>query len=104
VPGWAPPHYNERDVSDKPAYVRNARPLSAPAYDLRGVCRSLLAVDEMVGAIRLELAAQARLGDTLLILTSDNGLNLGAHRLDRKSTPYSTRIPFMVSWPDRLGT
>ena len=104
VPGWAPPHYNERDVSDKPAYVRNARPLSAPAYDLRGVCRSLLAVDEMVGAIRLELAAQARLGDTMLILTSDNGLNLGAHRLDRKSTPYSTRIPFMVSWPDRLGT
>ncbi len=104
VPGWAPPHYNEKDVSDKPAYVQEARPLSAPAYDLRGACRSLLAVDEMLGAIQGELARQDRLGDTMLILTSDNGMNLGAHRLDRKSTPYSTQIPFMVSWPDRLGT
>jgi len=104
VAGWAPPHYNEADVSDKPAYVRKARQFSAPAYDLRGVCRSLLAVDEMVGAIQAQLAAQDRLGNTMLILTSDNGMNLGAHRLGRKSTPYSTRIPFMISWPDRLGT
>ncbi|CAN5441777.1 hypothetical protein BH20CHL6_BH20CHL6_20190 [soil metagenome] len=104
VPRWSPPHYNEDDVSDKPAYVRGARRLNAPGIDLTDICGSMLAVDDLVGKVREELAAQGRLDETLLILTSDNGMNMGAHRLQRKSTPYATDIPFLVSWPAGLGT
>lgn len=100
---WAPANYNERNVSDKPAYVRARPRLDSDGYDLTDTCRTLLGVDEAVGAVRAELAAQDRLDDTLLVLMSDNGMNFGAHRLMSKSTPYATQIPLMVSWPSGLG-
>jgi N-acetylglucosamine-6-sulfatase len=104
IPRWAPPNYMERDVSDKPAYIRR-RPLRAPrGYDLRPACRSLLSVDDMLRRVVRELRRQGRLNDTLLVLTADNGMNYGAHRyLHDKKTPYATRIPFFASWPRALG-
>ncbi len=104
IPSWRPANYDEGDVSDKPAFVRSKSSLDAPAYDLVDECRTLLAVDDAVGAVREELARQDRLDDTLLVLTSDNGMNAGAHRLLGKSTPYATQVPFFVSWPGVLGT
>ncbi|MEO7119200.1 MAG: sulfatase-like hydrolase/transferase [Candidatus Limnocylindrales bacterium] len=99
IPLWAPASYNETDVSDKPAYVQ-AEPLSNEAgFSLGRTCRTMLAIDDMVGDIKAELAASGRLDDTMFILTSDNGMNLGAHRLPAKSAPYATQIPFFVSWP-----
>lgn len=100
---WAPPNYNELDVRDKPSYVRSAILLKASAQDLRPLCRTLLSVDEMVGALRDELAVQGRLENTIFVFTSDNGMNYGAHRLVGKSRPYATQIPFFVSWPGGLG-
>jgi arylsulfatase A-like enzyme len=104
VPAWAPPNYNEKDVSDKPAYVRSRPRLPDAAWDLTDVCGTLLAVDDLVGALRDELADQGRLANTLLVLSSDNGMNFGAHRLERKSTPYATQVPMMASWPAVLGS
>jgi N-acetylglucosamine-6-sulfatase len=104
VPAWHPPNYNEKDVSDKPRYVRQKPLLRAPAYDLTNTCRTLLAVDDLVGDVRDELARQGRLDNTLFVLTTDNGMNAGAHRLLGKGTPYSTALPFYVSWPDGIGS
>lgn len=103
IQSWRPANYNERDVSDKPAYVRSASLLGEPAYDLVDTCRTLLAVDELVGAVRAELERQHRLENTILVLTSDNGMNAGAHRLLSKSTPYATQVPFFMSWPGIRG-
>ena len=104
IPAWDPANYNEADVSDKPAYVQRRPLLAAPAYDLVRTCRTMLAVDDLVAAVRDELQRQGRLDNTLFILSTDNGMNAGAHRLVGKSTPYATQVPFYVSWPSVLGT
>ncbi len=101
---WSPPNYMEVDVSDKPAYIRKRSLDGSSAYALLRVCRVLLSVDDLVADVRDALQETGRLGNTLLILTSDNGMTYGAHRIpDDKKTPYATQLPFMVSWPDRLG-
>jgi N-acetylglucosamine-6-sulfatase len=98
---WEPPSWNEADVSDKPAYVRS-RPL-VKSVGRAGICRTLLSVDDLVGRVRDELVASGRYGNTLFIYMGDNGMLFGEHRLSSKSAPYQTQIPFLVSWPDRLG-
>jgi arylsulfatase A-like enzyme len=99
IPRWRPPNYNERDVSDKPRYVRDRRlqPYRA-GWPLTKVCESLLSVDEMFGAIVDELRRQGRLRNTLFVLTSDNGMAFGAHRFAAKNNPYAVGIPLFVSW------
>jgi arylsulfatase A-like enzyme len=56
-----------------------------------------------VGALVAELRAGGRLRNTLLIFSSDNGINAGAHRRGGKATPYATQVPFLVSWEARLA-
>jgi arylsulfatase A-like enzyme len=103
VPDWAPANYDEADVSDKPAYVRKRPRLGDGGLDLQPVCESLLAADDLVASVRDELELQGRFDDTFFVFASDNGMNYGAHRLDRKLTPYATQMPFFVSWPNGLG-
>ncbi len=109
IPPWDPPNYNEADVSDKPDYVQ-ASPLASGhgyrpgGYALTTTCRSMLAVDDLLGSMQAVLAAQGRLANTIFILASDNGMNLGAHRLPAKAAPYANQVPFFVSWPGVLGT
>lgn len=100
---WAPPNFNEADVSDKPVYVAGRILLTTGPYDLSEQCRMMLSVDEAIGALRDELVAQGRFDDTLVVLTSDNGMNAGAHRLYGKATPYATAVPLLMHWPAGLG-
>lgn len=107
---WDPPSYGERNVTDKPAFVR-ASPRFDPAelrdtngFDLKPICRSLLAVDDLVGRVKTQLAQEGRLDNTIFVFSGDNGMNFGAHRLDAKLGPYETGIPFFISWPAQLGT
>jgi N-acetylglucosamine-6-sulfatase len=102
VPTWATPAYNEADVSDKPGYVQSRPTLTKPGISLLPECEALLSVDELVGEVVAELQAQGRADNTLLIFTSDNGMNYGAHRLMGKDTPYATQVPLFVRWPDQL--
>lgn len=106
---WRPASFNERWVGDKPAYVSSRPSLSADdvgAIDAlrRDQLRTLLAVDRAVASILQALEATGRLGDTLLVFTSDNGFLWGEHRLTGKLAPYeeSIRVPFVVRW-DRLA-
>jgi arylsulfatase A-like enzyme len=101
---WSPPGYMERDVRDKPAHIRRLRVRQEDGYDLRRICRGLLAVDRLVGNVVRELDRRGRLDDTLLLLTSDNGMTYGSQRVLRdKKTPYATQLPFFVRWPRVLG-
>jgi N-acetylglucosamine-6-sulfatase len=99
--------YNEADVSDKPAWVRN-RPLMTPRVQTRvdrlarKRAQSLQAVDRDVAKIVTHLRQTGQLDDTVVIFTSDNGFHLGQHRLPAgKQTAYETDIhlPLMVRGP-----
>ncbi|CAN5807480.1 hypothetical protein BH23CHL8_BH23CHL8_31410 [soil metagenome] len=104
VPPWAPPDYDEADVSDKPEYVQALPIRGDGGYDLTATCESLLSVDDLIGRVGEELERQGRLEDTVLVFLADNGMDWGEHRRAGKSSPYSTRIPMFVAWPAGRGT
>lgn len=102
------PAYNERDVSDKPRWIRRIDvtrdPLLTPrGFALRPVCEALLSVDRALAAFVDELGRQGRFGDTLFILTADNGMGWEDHRRRSKSVPWATSVPLYVSWRSGLG-
>jgi N-acetylglucosamine-6-sulfatase len=103
-----PPNWNEADVSDKPAAIRNL-PLITPADErliearrLRGRLESLLSVDEAVASIVAALRANGELNNTVIVFTSDNGWMQGEHRITQgKVVPYeeSIRVPLLIRGP-----
>jgi len=89
---------NERDVSDKPAWVQRL-PLVDQLNQRRRLTKqheSLRSIDEQLG----RLLDVADLSNTLVIYLSDNGLMLGAHRIGGKDVPYrrATEVPMYVRW------
>jgi arylsulfatase A-like enzyme len=102
-----PPNFNEADVSDKPAEIRN-RPLLTPSEianiqrEYRCRLESLLSVDEGVRAIVRALRLRGELGRTLIVFTSDNGFFHGEHRIPKgKQHIYeeSVRVPLAMRGP-----
>lgn len=102
-----PPSFDEADVSDKPAYVRERPPVESHQvfnWDVlyRNRARSMLAVDDMIGSLVVELERLGELDNTYIIFTSDNGFHVGQHRLaPGKFTPYEEDIhlPLFVRGP-----
>lgn len=101
------PSFNEVDVSDKPAWVRNIAPFTttkakAITAAQRVRLRKLLAVDDMVETIVNKLDATGQRGNTVIVFTSDNGYMLGEHRVNQgKEVEFeeSLRVPLLVSGP-----
>ncbi len=107
IPAPRPPNFDEPDVSDKPQQIRDIPRLSdLDKADIdrryRGRLESLLSVDDeikkIVGLVR-------KFGDkrkTFFIFTSDNGLELGAHRIEFKDYLYEEgeRVPLIIRGPD----
>jgi arylsulfatase A-like enzyme len=100
-------NFNEADVSDKPAEIRNL-----PRFNAAGVANiqrlyrceleALLSVDEGVQKVVDALLETGELSDTLLVFTSDNGLFHGEHRLSqvkRHIYEESIRVPLMMRGP-----
>lgn len=103
-----PPSYDEADVSDKPAAIRNKPRITAAAEHqiedvrLKGRLESLLAVDEAVADIVAALQAAGELANTVIVFTSDNGWMQGEHRIQSgKVVPYeeSIRVPLIIRGP-----
>ena len=102
-----PPSFDERDVSDKPAWIRGNPPLSLNQKKYmeelyRKRLQSMLAVDDMVGDLIKSLKKSGELDNTYIFFTSDNGFHLGEHRLGAgKWTPYEEdiRVPLIVRGP-----
>jgi N-acetylglucosamine-6-sulfatase len=101
-----PPNFDEADVSDKPEQIRNMPHLSdAELSDIdrryRGRLESLLSVDDEVKRI---FGLVRKYGDkrrTFFVFTSDNGLELGAHRIEFKNFLYEEgeRVPLVIRGP-----
>ena len=102
-----PPSYNESDVSDKPAEIRNKSLISASEEQkitarYRGQLASLLAVDDLVERVVNELAATGILNNTVIIFTSDNGFFHGEHRIrTEKFRVYEedVHLPLLIRGP-----
>jgi arylsulfatase A-like enzyme len=99
---WRPPNFNEADVSDKPAWLRTLAMQDGATLDRVWASQAgtLRAVDDAVQRIVDTLRATGRLQNTLIVFTSDNGLQTGSHRFHRKEAPHreSVRVPLVVRY------
>ena len=108
IPFSPGPNVPERDVSDKPAYIRalgSQDRHSEQEWNAKAV--ALKAVDDLVVRTVRALRDRGNLRNTLLVFMSDNGLAVGEHRWSYKLTPYeeSIRIPLVVRYdPLTRGT
>jgi N-acetylglucosamine-6-sulfatase len=99
-----PPNFNEEDMSDKPAWIRDLEPAySQRQYSVyQQAMRSLMAVDDAVGDIVEALERTSQRDNTMIVYLSDNGVTWGEHRLvNSKNCPYEEciRVPFIISYP-----
>jgi len=102
-----PPSFDERDVSDKPRWVRDNPRLGREEVRemgrlYRNRLRTLRAVDELVGRLVAALRESGQLENTYIFFTSDNGFHMGHHRLpEGKWTAYEEdiRVPLLVRGP-----
>ncbi len=109
---WKPPSYNERDRSDKPAYIRSLPPLTKRELGQierfrREQLETSLGVDDAVRTILDALVKTGRLRTTFIVYTSDNGVAWGEHPLSaaRKLVPYEEpiRVPLVIRYDPLIG-
>src|SRR5829696_6129355 len=102
-----PPSFNEKDVSDKPRFVRDLPRISdSKISNMRELHQdrlaSMLSVEDLLREVVAELKATGELDNTYIFFTSDNGYHLGQHRETQgKRTAYEEdiRVPLMVRGP-----
>lgn len=101
--GWDPPALNERDMGDKPAWMRSLEPQDPDKMRQvwEGKLEELRDLDDQVRDIVRALRDTDQLDNTVIMLVSDNGYMLGEHRLFRKEHPYeeSAGVPFIARGP-----
>jgi N-acetylglucosamine-6-sulfatase len=101
------PSFNEKNVKDKPGWIRAIRRFGPgliakiqTRYQLR--LETLLSVDDAIEQIVGDLQSRGVLGNTYLIFTSDQGFMQGQHRLHQgKFVPYepSVQVPLLIRGP-----
>lgn len=105
---YKPENYFEEDVSDKSAWLNAYEPQSPDYVEKvhQRMLRSLMGVDDAVGAIVDVLEKENIRNNTVIIFMSDNGFALGDHRLIGKACPYDIclKIPLVVSYPEEIIT
>jgi arylsulfatase A-like enzyme len=104
------PAFSERDISDKPQFIkRDPEPSSEDISDLtvlyRSRLESLIAVDDMVHRLAQTCRKAGELANTTFIFTSDNGYLLGEHRQTGKLRMYeeSAGVPLVIRGPGFSG-
>jgi len=100
------PSVVERNVSDKPTWVRKLRQVDASEragfiQDRRHEAETLLGVDDAVERIVEQLRGSGELEHTVILFLTDNGYSFGQHRIRGKRcqyeecirTPFAARVP-----------
>ncbi|WP_372734069.1 sulfatase [Nocardioides sp.] len=101
------PNFDEADVSDKYGLAAVRSRLSALKVQkidaaFRDRIRSVQVLDETVARLVRTLRRQGTLENTYIIFTSDNGYNMGEHRLDiAKYNQFeeTVRVPLLIRGP-----
>jgi arylsulfatase A-like enzyme len=102
-----PPSFDEKNVRDKPRFVRERSRFDrkkTKRIEHRYISRleSLIAVDEMVARVVRTLGSTGTLGDTVIVFMSDNGYFQGEHRLPGKKAELyeaATHVPLLIRGP-----
>jgi N-acetylglucosamine-6-sulfatase len=104
----ADPDLGAEPVGKHPGFA-TLRPLteSQLAYlreDHRSRLRSVYAADRAFGRIARHIEARGLTGNTVMLVTSDNGYKLGHHRLHSKNAPYrrDLNVPLAIAGPGIL--
>jgi N-acetylglucosamine-6-sulfatase len=95
---------SERDVSDKPVFIRNLPPINkleqtAMLEAARQRAEAVSVLDAQVSRTIKTLSATGELDNTIVMFTSDNGYFQGEHRMRQgKTLPYepSLRTPLLM--------
>jgi len=109
IPPWKPtpaveieggPNY-KAEKQDKAPFVRGknfTKKCGQVTYD--GAMRTLMPADDMVDTIMTRLAERGELGNTLVILTTDNGYAWNERGMTSKGAPWTEHVqaPFLVRW------
>jgi N-acetylglucosamine-6-sulfatase len=103
IPPESSKAYNEANMKDKPAWMRDL-PLADTQLLRTGYnskVAALRAFDDLVGRVFQALNDVNAAGNTLVILSSDNGYQYGTHRRTGKTDLYeeSIRLPMMIRAP-----
>jgi arylsulfatase A-like enzyme len=103
------PGVNEKDISDKPKWLRRQvrkqltkKQLKLIDNERRRQQEQLLSVDQAVGELFEALQSRGILDNTYVIFASDNGFFRGEHRIaSGKYLPYdpSSRVPLLIRGP-----
>ena len=101
------PAFNEPDISDKPAWLREwpkigPRGITTIDRKYRGRVQMVQAVDELIGRVQQALVDRGLDRNTYVVFGSDNGFHMGQHRLvEGKGTAYDpdVRVPLVVTGP-----
>ena len=101
---YRPPDFMEKDVSDKPKYLQDLKPISVDKIDItyKQILRSLLSVDDGVASVLAALDKTGLSKKTIIVYLTDNGMTVGDHRLGiTKNCAYEAciRTPFIVYSP-----
>jgi len=101
------PSFNEKDVSDKPPAVSSLpllgdRKIKRIDNNQESRAESLQALDDLVKGVENKLKDAGVLNNTYIFFTSDNGWEVGEHRIGSgKGLPYeeSIHMPLLVRGP-----
>lgn len=103
---WRGRAWEESDVSDKPFWIQalpvhNANEVANDDARFQAQLESLASVDRAMIKILDEVSRLGREDRTLVVLTSDNGMQWREHRLSGKGVGYeeSVRIPLWIAYP-----
>jgi N-acetylglucosamine-6-sulfatase len=103
------PGFNEKNISDKPSWLRLKARHRLTASEKANIntrrrrrMEMLLSVDEAIAAIVNNVSSQGELANTYFVFTSDNGFFNGEHRIGSgKYLPYepSSHVPLVIRGP-----
>jgi N-acetylglucosamine-6-sulfatase len=97
------PNINERDVSDKPQWVRNLGFTRKQRIRkrIRKRAEAALSVDRLIRRVVQQLRRRGELENTMLVFASDHGYAIGEHRHKKKACAYEAcvGIPLMIRYP-----
>lgn len=103
LPSLDSPSFNERDMSDKPGFLRRASRVSAEVQQtlFTARLRALASLDDAVAETVAALDRAGELENTVVVFTSDNGYLFGEHRQTGKVLAYeeSIGVPLVVRGP-----
>ena len=102
VPAWDKnPAMTERDLSDKPRWVRQQQiPMREARHTRTHQLRTLMSVDDLMARLTAQLDQMQETSNTMVFFSSDNGYMWHEHGLTAKRAPYapSVRIPFLFRY------